>query len=82
MHATMGPDPARDVKRPTLAARAFASLFRDWDLATFECLHVATPRGTPLIAGENLSEVVGAVRGAAVRDRCLNGTGWPPRTLA
>ena len=86
MHTTTGPDPAR-VDRPGnraggLAESTFASLFADWRLITFGRLHLAVPRGTPFVTGAGLSEVVGAIRGAAVRDRCPRGTGWPDRIPA
>ena len=67
---------------PGLAGRAFTAMFPRWDLTTVGCVHVAVPRGTPVIAGENLSEVVGQIRGAAVRGRCVPGTGWPERPLS
>ena len=59
----------------SLAERVFAGLFTDWTLLTLGCVHIAAPKGTPVYAG-TLSEVVGAISGAAV-DRCPNGTGWP-----
>ena len=66
----------------SLAGRAFTAMFPRWDLTTVGRVHVAVPRGTPVIAGENLSEVVGQIRGAAVRGRCVPGTGWPERPLS
>ena len=67
------PDPGR-----SLAANVFAGLFKDWTLLTLGCVHIATPRGTPVITGESLSEIVGRISGAAVRaGYCPNGTGWP-----
>jgi hypothetical protein len=65
----------------TLAERVFAGLYADWQLTTFGCLHVVAPKGSPVFAG-SLSEVVGQISGAAVRDRCPNGTGWPLRASA
>lgn len=65
--------------RGTLAERAFAAMFPHWDLTTYGRLHLAVPRGTPVIAGDSLSAVIGTISGAAVRDRCPNGTGWPDR---
>jgi hypothetical protein len=78
----MGLDLAHEKNHPGgraggLAESAFASLFAGWRLITFGCLHLAVPAGTPLVTGATLSEVVGGIRGAAVRDRCPNGTGWP-----
>ena len=61
----------------SLADRVFAGLFANWQLLTRGCIHVATPKGTPVYAG-TLSEVVTAVAGAATREPCPRGTGWPP----
>ena len=77
-----GLDPARP-KTPagpdgTLAERVFTGLFANWQLLTLDCIHIATPKGAPVYAG-TLSEVVGAVAGAATRNRCPRGTGWPAR---
>ena len=60
------------------AGRVFAGLFANWQLMTLGCVHIAAPKGTPVYAG-TLSEVVVAVAGAATRDRCPRGTGWPAR---
>ena len=64
-------------ERGSLAERVFASLFREWQLHTLGCVHVAARKGDPVFIGGTLSEVVGQISGAAVRDRCPNGTGWP-----
>ena len=64
----------------SLAERAFAGLFTNWQLLTLGCIHIAAPKGSPIYVG-TLSEVVGAISGAAVRDRCPNGTGWPAGTF-
>jgi hypothetical protein len=61
-----------------LAGRVFASLFRDWRLHTFGCVHVAARKGDPVFIGDSLADVVVAIAGAATRDRCVRGTGWPP----
>ena len=61
----------------SLADRVFDGLFTNWQLMTRGCIHVATPKGTPVYAG-SLSEVVSAVAGAATRGLCPRGTGWPP----
>ena len=63
----------------SLAERAFAGLFTNWTLLTLGCIHVAAPKGSPVYAG-TLSEVVGAISGAAVRERGHSGTGWPAGT--
>ena len=60
----------------SLAERVFAGLFTNWQLTTLGCLHIAAPKDTPVYAG-TLSEVVVAVAGAATRDHCPRGTGWP-----
>ena len=75
--APEGNQPASRVSRGTLAERVFAGMFPHWDLLALGCLHLAVPRGTPVITGDSLSAVVGTITGAAVRDRCPNGTGWP-----
>jgi hypothetical protein len=75
--APEGNQPASRAPRGTLAERVFAGMFPHWDLMALGCLHLAVPRGTPVIAGDSLSAVVGTISGAAVRDRCPNGTGWP-----
>ena len=62
----------------SLAGRVFSSLFREWQLHTRGCIHVAARKGDPVFIGGTLSEVVGAIAGAATRDRCPRGTGWPP----
>jgi len=78
MHA--GLDLARTQKTPgTLAERVFAGLFPGWTLHALAGGCIAVPRGTPVITGESLGTVVGQISGAAVRDRCPNGTGWPAR---
>jgi hypothetical protein len=63
----------------SLAERVFAGLFTNWQLTTFGGLHIAAPKGAPVYAG-TLSDVIVAVAGAATRDRCPNGTGWPAGT--
>ena len=64
--------------RGALAERVSASLFRDWQLRTFGCVHVAARKGDPVFIGDSLADVVVAIAGAATRDRCVRGTGWPP----
>ena len=66
-----GLDPAR-LQTPagpygTLSEPVFAGLLKDWHL--LGCIRIAAPEGTPVYAG--------TFSGAAVRDRCPNGTGWP-----
>ena len=73
--------PASRAVSGTLAERVFAGLFKNWNLHILGCVHVAVPRGTPVIAGDSLSAVVGTISGAAVRDRCPNGTGWPAASI-
>ena len=80
--APEGTQPASRAERGTLAERVFAAMVPHWDLLALGCLHHAVPRGTPVIAGDSLGAVVGTIRGAAVRDRCPNGTGWPLRASA
>lgn len=75
--APEGNQPASRAPRGTLAERTFAALFPRWDLLTLGRIHVAVPRGTAIITGGSLSEVVGGISGAAVQDRCPRGTGWP-----
>lgn len=83
---SMSPDLAHEDRPGSraggLAESTFASLFADWRLITFGRLHLAVPQGTPVVTGDSLSEVVGRISGAAARDRCPRGTGWPGRVPA
>ena len=63
----------------TLAHRAFDALFAGWSLHAIGGGCVVVPRGTPVIAGNSLSAVVGQLSGAAVHG-CKPGTGWPLRS--
>jgi hypothetical protein len=81
MPLVLTPDPGRP-KTPagshdndTLAEPVFAGLLKDWH--TLSC----APGGMSVNAA-SLSDVLGQIRGAAVRDRCPNGTGWPSRASA
>ena len=51
----------------SLTEPVFAGLLKDWHL--LGCIRIAAPEGTPVYAGTS--------SGAAVRERCPNGTGWP-----
>ncbi len=80
MSLALAPDHGRP-KTGSLAERTFTGLFTSWQMLTLGCVHVAAPKGTPVYAG-TLSEVVGAISGAAVRGCYPNGTGWPAGTSA
>ena len=69
---------ARSTSGRTLAQRAFDALFAGWSLHAIGGGCVVVPRGTPVIAGDSLSAVVGQLSGAAVHG-CKPGTGWPVR---
>ncbi len=78
------PEPARgqrgESRAGTLEARVFRGLYPGLDLHSASGVHVAVPKGTPVFAGATLTAVVWQISGAAVRERCPNGTGWPART--
>ena len=80
VRAKLDTDPRTEGSATPLAAKAFAGLYANWTLLTLGCLHIAAPKGTPVYAG-TLSEVVGAISGAAVRDRWPSGTGWPAGSI-
>lgn len=79
VRAKLKTDPRTGDSDTSLADRVYAGLFTNWQLLTRDCIHIATPKGTPVHTG-TLAEVVWAVAGAATRELCPNGTGWPPRT--
>ena len=60
-----------------LAGLVFRALRGGYDLHMLGCVYVAVPEGTPVFAGESISEIIGGISGAAVRDRGHSGTGWP-----
>lgn len=60
----------------TLAERVFAGLFRGWKLIAMDGGCIVVPRGTPVIAADNLGEAVGKISGTAPA-MCPRGTGWP-----
>jgi hypothetical protein len=57
MTGTTPTSPAGQPARDDLTPRIFRALYRDFDLLTIGMMHVVTPKGTPVFAGESLGQI-------------------------
>lgn len=57
MTGTTPASPAGQAGRDDLTPRIFRALYQDFDLVTIGMMHVVTPKGTPVFAGESLGQI-------------------------